>query len=212
MKSKYKYIIYILLLVIFNFLLFYNFKELKKEKKIQIIRKEIINQEPIKKELPTIDFVSIRKKYKNNDITAAIRIVNTKFEEIIFQGKDNKYYLNHSYNHKKGSGEIFVDYRNKIDEENVKYLYISGFKKSNELINYFEKNKCNSLIEVETDKKIYKYELVTIYNKKIVYNKIDYNNINSKSLCSSVKEEDELLIINNEKGKKVTNIIMRKVK
>lgn len=212
MKSKYKYIIYILLLVIFNFLLFYNFKELKKEKKIQIIRKEIINQEPIKKELPTIDFVSIRKKYKNNDITAAIRIVNTKFEEIIFQGKDNKYYLNHSYNHKKGSGEIFVDYRNKIDEGNVKYLYISGFKKSNELINYFEKNKCNSLIEVETDKKIYKYELVTIYNKKIVYNKIDYNNINSKSLCSSVKEEDELLIINNEKGKKVTNIIMRKVK
>lgn len=212
MKSKYKYIIYILLVVIFNFLLFYNFKELKKEKKIQIIRKEIINQEPIKKELPTIDFVSIRKKYKNNDITAAIRIVNTKFEEIIFQGKDNKYYLNHSYNHKKGSGEIFVDYRNKIDEGNVKYLYISGFKKSNELINYFEKNKCNSLIEVETDKKIYKYELVTIYNKKIVYNKIDYNNINSKSLCSSVKEEDELLIINNEKGKKVTNIIMRKVK
>lgn len=212
MKSKYKYIIYILLLVIFNFLLFYNFKELKKEKKIQIIRKEIINQEPIKKELPTIDFVSIRKKYKNNDITAAIRIVNTKFEEIIFQGKDNKYYLNHSYNHKKGSGEIFVDYRNKIDEGNVKYLYISGFKKSNELINYFEKNKCNSLIEVETDKKIYKYELVTIYNKKIVYNKIDYNNINSKSLCSSVKEEDELLIINNENGKKVTNIIMRKVK
>lgn len=212
MKSIFKYMIYIVLIFIIVFLVGYNVENLKNAKEIHIVRKKVVNEIPTKEELPTIDFALIREKYKNNDIKGAIRIDNTNFEEIIFQGKNNEYYLTHRYNKKKSSGEIFIDYRNKIDSSKIKYLYISGSKKNNVLINYMETNKCNSNIEIETEKSIYKYELVTIYYKNIEYNNIDYDMLNNESLCMMINNGDDLLIINNTKGKKVTNIVMKRVK
>lgn len=212
MKSIWKYMIYVLLIFIIIFLVGYNIKNINKEKEIHIIRKKIINEIPTKEELPTIDFALIRNKYNNNDIKGALRIENTNFEEIIFQGKDNDYYLNHKYNKKKGSGEIFIDYRDKIDSSKIKYLYISGSSKNTVLINFFETNKCNSYIELETEKKIYKYELIAIYDKKINYEKVNYDELNNKALCNKITKENELLIINNINSKKITNIVMRRVK
>ena len=52
---------------------------------------------------------ALRKKYHNNDIKGAIRITDEKFEEIVFQTDDNKYYLTHDYRGKKNSGEIFIN-------------------------------------------------------------------------------------------------------
>ncbi len=212
MKSICKCMVYILLIFIIVFLIGYNLNGLNKEKEIHIIRKELVNEIPTKEDLPTIDFASIRKKYKNNDIKGAIRIANSNFEEIVFQNKDNDYYLNHRYNKKKGSGEIFIDYRNNIDSSKIKIIYISGSKKNNVLLNYFESNKCNSIIEIETEKKIYKYELVTFYDKKIDYNKINYEEFNENDLCVKINSDDELLIINNVQEKKISNIVMKRVK
>lgn len=212
MKSICKCAIYVLLIFIIVFIVGYNLKDIKSEKKIHIIRKELVNEIPTKEDLPTIDFVSIRKKYNNNDIIGAIRITNSNFEEIIFQSKNNKYYLNHRYNKKSGSGEIFIDYRNKIDTSKIKFIYISGSKKRNILLNYFESNNCNSNIEIETEKKIYKYELVNIYNNKLDYNNINYDEINNNATCGKINLDDEILVINSVKDKITRNIIMRRVK
>lgn len=57
-----------------------------------------------------IDFNSLKKK--NSDTVAWITVNNTNVNYPVVQGKDNSYYLNHSFNKKQNvAGWIYADYR-----------------------------------------------------------------------------------------------------
>ena len=54
---------------------------------------------------------------KNNDTIGFINVKNTLINYPVVQGRDNNYYLKHSYDKKLNSGGwVFMDYRNNISE------------------------------------------------------------------------------------------------
>lgn len=169
MKPKYRIVVYIVIIALIGLGLFINHSNNKKMKEIEIVKKPIINEEVPTKKIPTIDFNALRKKY-NKDIVGAIRILDEDFEEVIFQTKDNKYYLKHNYKGKYDiNGEIFLDYRVNIDNSKIKLIYghsAPNYKlPSNTLEKYYDEEyyKTHKYLELETDKDIYKYEIVSVY-------------------------------------------------
>ena len=56
---------------------------------------------------------------KNNDTVGWISIKNTNVDYPVVQGKDNEYYLKHSFDKSSnGAGWVFVDYRNDLSNLN----------------------------------------------------------------------------------------------
>lgn len=214
---KYRFIVYTVLILSAVIIILVNINDKKKTKDILIQRKPVIEQEvPTANNLPTIDFDALRKKYHNNDIKGAIRIIDDNFEEIVFQRDDNKYYLNHNYRGKKTNGEIFIDYRQNIDKSELKIIFGEGKKETSILkkynnVEYYNKHK---YIELETDKAIYKYEVLTVYDESIDFNKFELDEIISNSKYKynlNYTKDDEILIFNTKIDNKILNIISKKV-
>ena len=77
---------------------------------------------------------------------------------------------------------------------------------------YYKKHK---YLELETDKVVDKYEIVSLVEDEIDYKKFDSENIVKKSKYIYNVEftnDDEFLIIEFNKGNKVVSIISKKVK
>ena len=56
----------------------------------------------------------------NPDTVAWLKIEGTNINYPVVQHKDNEYYLNHDFNKQKNSsGWIFMDYKNKFDDQNI---------------------------------------------------------------------------------------------
>ncbi len=212
--KKYQLLIYILFIICASSIVLFKFLDIQRPKSIVIERKPIINSEiPTKEDLPTIDFETLRKKYGNKDIKGAIRFDKTNFEKIVFQSKNNEYYFNHNYRGKKNGNEIFIDYRLNIDTSKVKIIY----SKNIELLkSYYDKDYYNEhkYIELETDKSIYKYEIISISNQDIEYNSFDVEKELEKSFIkfnSEISKDDEYLIFKTYINNDVISIISKKV-
>lgn len=216
--KKYRVIGYLLLIILISMFITMNYVNNKKAKEIIIERKAILDEQiPTKDDLPTIDFESIRKKYKNKDIKGALRIINEDFEAIVFQNDNNDYYLTHSYDGKKTNGELFLDYRLNIDTSNIKLIYGQGSSKSKIIEKYLQEDyyKNHKYIELETDKLIYKYEIISVYEGKLNINKMDINHLINNSRIVYNKEfteNGEFIIYQNTINNKVLSIIGKRVK
>lgn len=59
-------------------------------------------------------------KYKNNDIVAQLNIYNTDINKLVVQTNDNEYYLKNSLNNLKDiKGNVFIDYRNDLNDKKI---------------------------------------------------------------------------------------------
>ena len=215
--KKYHVIIYIALIICTLIAIFINVLNYKKSKSIEIIRKPIVNEKtPVKDNIPTIDFEKLRKKYNNKDIKGAIRINNESFEEIIFQTNNNTYYLNHNYRKKKGSGEIFLDSKLDIDNSKIKIIYGSASKKSTIFKKYFDEQYYinHKYIELETEKLIYKYEVMLVYSGNLSYEVFNSQKVLNNSLYTynvDFSDNDEFLIYSTVIDNKQISIVCKKV-
>ena len=221
--KKYRIIIYILILCIVGTIGYLNFNKKQQSTELVIERKSNDSETIPVSTQPTIDFASMRKKY-NKDIVGVIRIVDEKFEEVIFQSKDNEYYLKHDYKGKYTvNGEIFADYRINIDNSKIKLVYghsaPSYYLPSNTFEKYYEKEYYDNhkYLELETEKEIYKYEIFSVYveTNDWYYMNIDfdrdiefknhYDKLKSRSMYDtgvSVDSKDEIIIYQTCSNKK----------
>lgn len=158
----------------------------------------------------------IKEEYNNEDIVGIINIVGTEMQEIVLQGEDNEFYLNHNINKKFDiKGSIYLDYRVKIDDSKKKIVYGHNSKNLKVpfkiLDNYYDYDfyKDHEYIELITDKEIQKYQIFSVFveTKDWDYMKINFNNdewyehlvkLKSKSLYETnvkVDQDDEILIL-----------------
>lgn len=215
--TRYRLIIYVLLIVFTSIIVLFRFFDYDKNKYIEIKRKKIVDEKtPVANNTPTIDFESLRNKYNNKDIKGAIRISDENFEEIVFQGSDNNYYLEHDYRGKNNKGEIFIDYSLDIDNSKIKVLYGEGSPKTNIIKKYFndEYYKSHKYLELETDKSIYKYEVLCVYKGNIDYKKFDMDIIIKSAIYTYNIEYDdnsEYLIFETKIDNSIISVIAKKV-
>ena len=78
-------------------------------------------QDPTPASKATVDFQALKKI--NSDIIAWIRVPDTKIDYPIVQGKDNAYYLKHTFQKTEhAAGSIFLDVDNEADFSNRKSI------------------------------------------------------------------------------------------
>lgn len=166
----------LLLLVLLASLIFcaFNLYKLYKEKKdaknIKEELIEIINIPDTPSDEPEfkVDFDELRKI--NSDIIGWIVIEGTQINYPIIQGKDNSFYLNHSYDKKwSGFGSIFMDYKSKNDFSDYNtFIYGHHTKDGSmfgELYKYMDESfyKEHPFFYLYTPNKNYKVEVFSAY-------------------------------------------------
>jgi len=187
--------------------------------KINEIQKELDSSEEIKEELielveipempseePSfeVDFDELKKI--NSDVIGWIVIEGTQINYPIVQGKDNSYYLNHSYDKKWNSlGSIFVDYQSSNDFSDYN-TFIYGHHTKNgsmfgELYKYMDKVFYNdhNIFYLYTPNGNYEAEIFSAYldsTKSDSYNqKFNYD-----------KDFEEYVSLIKEKSNYITNV------
>ena len=126
----------------------------------------------------------------NNDTVGYIDVKNTKISYPIVKYKDNKYYLNHSFNKKKNNaGWVFMDYRNNNFNDQNTIIYAHDRKDNtmfgtlkNTLNKSWYNNKDNHIIKVIYNDKVNYYQVFSNYTIKTEdyyitpnFNKKDYS-------------------------------------
>lgn len=195
---KYFYILWLLVLIIIFMISIINiFKWLKDNKnninETNIINKnvEIINvednenieiietkEEPpesmyysyIKMNLIDVDFTKL--KDINNEVVGWIKVEGTTINYPFVQTKNNKYYLNHSFDKSNnGAGWVFMDYRNnKKDFDRNTILYAHGRTNGrmfgdlkNILSNNWLNNPNNFIVKLSTEYKNTLWQVFSVY-------------------------------------------------
>lgn len=121
-----------------------------------------------------LQVVELQKE--NNDIVGWLEIPNTSISYPVLQGKDNDYYLTHTYkNDYSKDGSIFLDkdYDFSIPSTN---LLIYGHNNKNgkmfeELISYKDENfyKNHSKIRYTTADEDSEYEIIAVFKSRVYY-------------------------------------------
>ena len=135
------------------------------------LNEEKINKNEINlyKKYSSYDINKINFSKLNKNVVLWLMVDGTNINYPVVQGSDNDFYLNHDINKNlKSSGWVFMDYRNKLDDDN---LIIYGHNLANKtafgsLINLYNDNwfnNSNHLIIVKTKNKKYIYEIFSIY-------------------------------------------------
>lgn len=113
---------------------------------------------------------TIKEKYDNEDIVGIINIKGTDINEVILQGNDNEYYLNHNiYKKYDIKGSVYLDYR--VDINNSKKKIIYSHNSSNlkvpfkTLDNYYDYDyyKEHSFIDIITEDNVLQYQIFSVY-------------------------------------------------
>ena len=174
LKKQVLYVILILFLIPFivsSVSIYKWYKDQTKfEKIVQEIEQHIDIDEKVAIPKLTIDFDELEKI--NNETVAYLYVKNTKISYPVVKAEDNEYYLDHAFNKTKNqSGWIFMDYRNKIDE-NEKNIILYGHNKINgtmfgtmkdTLKSEWYEDKDNLIIQLHTKDKTYQYQVFSIY-------------------------------------------------
>ena len=136
------------------------------------IKKEIKKSITVNnKEEYIIDFKSL--KNINPDTIAYINVNNTNINYIVVKCQDNKYYLSHNFEKKKNlAGWIFMDYHNKLDD-NDRNIIIYGHNMKdgsmfdslkNTLTKEWYQNEDNHIITLVTEENTYRYQVFSNYD------------------------------------------------
>lgn len=193
-------------------------KKIKEEMKdkIKIIKPSSSSNIPEKAKY-NIDLKSLREE--NKDAIGYIKVNNTNIDYIIVKGKDNSFYLNHNFKKEWNiAGWIFMDYRNKLDDNNI-IIYGHDTKDGsmfgtlqNILTKDWYSNKNNYEVIFVTEEDTYYYEVFSIYtivpedyyittsfNNENEYEKF-LNTIKSRSIYNfntDLKKEDKILTLSS---------------
>ena len=125
---------------------------------------------------------SLALKLKYKDIIGWMKIPGTSIDTPIFQSKDNSRYLRHDRdNNQTKWGEMFLDYRNNINEmEDRKNFIIYGHNTTEDswltpIMNYANEEfyKSHKFIEFSTINGNYKWEIFTAYKTTVDFFYID---------------------------------------
>jgi len=187
-KKKKKFKIKNIVLVIFMFLFFLLFifslikivnytKDNKSNKNIEKIVKEAIKINDDKVDHRTtidkkyeVDFNAL--KNENSDTVAYLKVLGTNIDYVILKGKDNDYYLHHSFDKSYNVlGWPFADYHNKFDgtDKNIVIyghdvktgVMFGSLKKV--LTEEWQKDEGNRKIIFKTEKESGIYEVFSTY-------------------------------------------------
>jgi len=127
----------------------------------------------IKFPLIDVDIKSLKKK--NSDTVGWINVNNTNINYPYVKTKDNKYYLDHSYDKSYNeAGWVFMDYRNdsNLDNKNTILYAHSRLDKtmfgslSKVLKSEWHSNKDNHIIRISTDKENTLWQIFSVYKIK----------------------------------------------
>ena len=145
------------------------FSENKKTDSINLEAKKLIEEslEIDKKEEKNKEGLTFTDKYP--DAVGSIRIPGTNISNILVQGEDNSYYMDHSIDKSyNGNGSIFLDYRNKgLDDDNTIIYghYIKSGKFFYDLDKFRNQDFYNSYNKIYIDRENagYEYMVYSIY-------------------------------------------------
>lgn len=154
-----------------------------------------------------------RNKYNNNDIIGILNIKSLEISNLIMQGNDNNYYLNHLENKEKSIyGSLVLDYRTNINNSKINLIYghmsssnVTPFKKLEKYLDYEFYNN-NKEIEIITEDNTYKYEIFSIAKipkdeyKHLKINLSDSDYINQLNWYKEISlyKEDKKININDK--------------
>lgn len=144
---------------------------LKSNEQIKKIIEETIDPKKVKEKDYEIDFEYL--KSTNSDIVAYLQVDNTKVDYVVVKGQNNEYYLNHNINKEYNvAGWIFMDYRNKLDE-NDKNIVIYGHNMADGSMfsslydalkkEWYENIDSHSILLITEDERI-TYQIFSIYS------------------------------------------------
>ena len=124
----------------------------------------------IKQPLINVDINALKEK--NKDTVGWISVNNTNINYPYVQGKDNSYYLNHSYDKSYNeAGWVFLDYRNNStlsDKNNILYAHSRLDKTmfgslSKTLKSNWYNNKDNHIIRLSTETENTMWQIFSVY-------------------------------------------------
>ena len=124
----------------------------------------------IKHPLINVDINALKEK--NKDTVGWINVNNTNINYPYVQGKDNSYYLNHSYDKSYNeAGWVFLDYRNNStlsDKNNILYAHSRLDKTmfgslSKTLKSNWYNNKDNHIIRLSTETENTMWQIFSVY-------------------------------------------------
>ena len=151
-------------------------------KEIEVKKAEKVNPEKdknslyfkfIKMPLIEVDFTELLKQ--NKDTVGWLQVKGTNVNYPFVQGKDNDYYLKHSFNKTKNdAGWVFMDYRNnKNDWDQNTIIYAHSRLDTSmfgTLKNIFKsdwlKNRDNHIIRISTEKENTMWQVFSVYKIK----------------------------------------------
>lgn len=189
-KRRIIYIIVILIVIILDFIWYFNFSSTALNKKDEKAKKEITN---IYKDINTLEeskdnttyesniIKRYQNKFSNNDIVGELSISNTSLRVPIVKGNDNSYYLNHLINKKANSlGSVFMDYRNNTsDRKVIIYGHNSNnvYTEFNILEKYLNSSYYykHSTITFKDINNTYYYQIFSVYKASKDYQHVNLN-------------------------------------
>ncbi len=146
----------------------------------------------------TIDFSKLKEQ--NSDTVAWIKVNNTNIEYPVVKGRNNSFYLNHSFDKSKNSaGWIFADYKNKFDNTD-KNIVIYGHNMRDgsmfgSMLNildtkwYENEENTNITLYTENEKCIYKIFSIYKIESEDYYIKTEFSDdINFEQFVNTIKK------------------------
>jgi len=204
-NSKIKKYLFILLAIIFILLLGYilfnlyiNVRDKKANKELQantISTVDNITDEKEEKNQEIIDKVT-ELQQENEDVKGWIKIENSNINYPLLQGEDNNYYQNRNYKKEISNyGSIFIDEASNLEDVNSNVIIYGHNMKDKEmfqnLLNYADKDyyEEHKNIEIITNEKTMKYEIVTVFKSRIYYQ--NETNVFRYYYCTDLNTEEK---------------------
>jgi sortase, srtB family len=149
---------------------------------------------------PLIDVDINKLKEKNSDTVGWINVNNTNINYPYVQGKDNNYYLDHSFDKKYNeAGWVFLDYRNDknlSNKNNILYAHSRLDKTmfgslSKTLKSNWYNNKDNHIIRLSTETENTMWQIFSVYKipEETYYITTNFNSDNDyQKFLNTIKE------------------------